>query len=120
MSMVIVLCGLKKTQDRQANLEQKKMDCCICLETITSGQYTTKCTHCYCEKCILDWFISRWELGQSITTCPCPLCRSDIIDDILIYSCEIDEPYDLDYVDEEIISMTNEYSINTWIALEFW
>jgi len=116
--MLIILCGLKETQDRQANLEQKEMDCCICFETILGRRYTSKCAHSYCEICILEWFISQFELGQSIKTCPCPLCRSDIREDIQIFFSKIDR-YDIDNLEENVIVMFHQHNINTWIALQF-
>lgn len=80
--------GLKRIEDRKACTQQEDVVCSICFENISNNQYTSKCGHCFCKECIFKWLASKYYNKSSRT---CPLCRSNIEEDIVAFKFEICE-----------------------------
>lgn len=55
-----------KIKKNKVCIETDIITCSICLDTITSNKYTTKCGHCFHKTC----------MRQTIQKCPC--CRANI------------------------------------------
>ena len=70
--------------------------CSICIET-TKDAFQSKCSHTFCNKCIMEWITQHDE---------CPLCRNPISETptIVSYDDEEDEPIFIIDINENTLS----------------
>ena len=72
--------------------------CSICLET-TKDPFQSKCSHTFCNKCIMEWITQHDE---------CPLCRNPISETPTIVSYDDDEDEPMFIIDINENTLSNE------------